>query len=337
MKTLVIGYGSIGRRHARNARRLGHEVVLLRHGGHDPNPDGLREYYDFDEVLASEGCIDAAVVCSPTSGHLDDVAGLVERGIPFLLEKPPAVDLSATRRMRRLLERPGAPRYDIAFNMRYYPPLRFIRHRLSDMGRVYCAQVWAGAYLPDWRPGVDYRTTSSARAELGGGVHVELVHEIDYILWFFGMPVSVFATARRISDLEITTQDLCSAVLLYEDGMTVELHLDYLSRKRIRGCRVIARDATLEWDMGAGQISCVTDGSQCGDLQFSLDPGYDFNNTYVEELAHFTRVVDEGAAPAVDIHTALNAMMVLDAINASSLSGRCVGLAEIQVEQEVPA
>ncbi len=334
MKTLIIGYGSIGKRHARNARSLGHQVVLLRHSGSNPNPDGLREYSRFEDVLASEGSIDAAVVCSPTPLHLEHVSKLIDCGIPFLLEKPPAIDVPATLQMSRMLDDTDAPRYDIAFNMRYYPPLRFIRNYLPNLGRVYCAQVWAGAYLPDWRPGVDYRTTTSAHAELGGGVHVELVHEIDYILWFFGMPAGVFATARQISDLEISTEDICSAVLLYENGMTVELHLDYLSRKRVRGCRIIAQNATLEWDMNTGQVSSVADSSQESDLLFGLEPGYDFNSTYIDEFKHFVRIIDGGAAPTVDIHTALGTMSILEAINISSQTGQRVELADLCIEQE---
>ena len=190
MKILVIGYGSIGKRHAMNVKAAGHEAILLRHSKDNPNNDGLKEYYSFEETVTVEK-INGAIVCSPTSQHLHDVELLVQHKIPFLLEKPPATDLKSTLVMKKLLQDNGFGNYDIGFNLRYYPPLQFIRDFLPELGKIYSSRIYAGYYLPNWRKDIDYRETSSARKELGGGVHVELTHEIDYLLWFFGLPERV--------------------------------------------------------------------------------------------------------------------------------------------------
>ena len=123
MKLLVIGYGSIGKRHAQNARFLDHEVVLLRHLKGDANTDGFREYYSFDDMLRSDGYPDGAIVCSPTSNHFKDVRTLVEHNIPFLLEKPPTDSLSSTLAMKAIIDGKSFAKYDIAFNLRYHPVL----------------------------------------------------------------------------------------------------------------------------------------------------------------------------------------------------------------------
>ena len=132
MKILVIGYGSIGKRHAKNVKALGHEVILLRHSKNNPNKDGFKEYHLFKDVIKHEE-IDGAIVCSPTSKHLDDVKLLVKNKIPFLLEKPTTIDLKSTISMEKLLQKNNFNDYDIGFNLRYYPALQHIKDFLPKL------------------------------------------------------------------------------------------------------------------------------------------------------------------------------------------------------------
>ncbi len=335
LKFLVIGYGAIGRRHARNILALGHRVALLRHGGASPNTDSLPEYYRLEDVFENEKHVDAAVVCTPTANHFADVQLLIENRIPFLLEKPPAADLASTLEMAETIRQADFERYDIAFNMRYYPCLKFIDDYLSNLGNIYSARVCCGYHLPDWRPGVDYRTTSSASKELGGGVHIELVHEIDYITSFLGMPEKVFGHVTKVSELEIETEDLCSAVLIYAGGATVELHLDYLSRKYLRSLQLIGQNATLEWDMNNGRVTGVPDPNSAAELLYSLDPSYSFNETYLQQLNHFIEVAAGRDEPKVDISSAVNTMAVLEAIKVSSATGELIDMGDIPLNQNV--
>ncbi len=317
MKILIIGYGSIGKRHAANVRSAGHEVVLLRHSKESPNNDGFREYYSFQEAIIGEE-IRGAIVCSPTSRHLPDVEQLVRHRIPFLLEKPPAVDLKSTLLMEKLLRERSFTNYEIGFNLRYYPALRFIRNFLPELGHIYSARIAAGYYLPDWRKGIDYRETSSASRELGGGVHIELAHEIDYLLWFFGCPEKVAGYINRISNLEISTEDICTALLKYQDGSIVELHLDYLSHRYLRSCQVIAENGTLEWEMNTGAVLYTMKGQKTAREIFTLSPDYDFNDTYLMEMEHFIGVINGRAKGTVSIADAITTMKVVEAIKISS-------------------
>jgi hypothetical protein len=324
MKSLVIGYGSIGKRHAANLATLGHEVSLLRHKRAGVPAGTFREFYDLEEALAIAKP-DFAVVASPTPNHAADAARLVERGVPMLLEKPPALDLASTLELQQLMARRGFKKYDLAFNMRCYPPLRFIKDQLPGLGKVFAMRVAAGSYLPGWRPTVDYRQTTSARAELGGGVHIELVHEVDYILWFLGMPEKVVAQVARIGNLEINSADICSAMLLYAEGSVVQLHLDYLSQKNLRGCQIIAERGTLEWSFVDRAVMVHNPKPE---RVFELKPDYDFNDTYLEQLRNFVRVVEGVAAPLVDMAHGAKIMRILDAMVKSSASRQWVDVSE---------
>ncbi|KAF0135218.1 MAG: oxidoreductase domain-containing protein [Candidatus Saganbacteria bacterium] len=327
MRFVVIGFGSIGKRHTNNLLAVGSQVVLLRHGASpEKNEMGLPEYYSFDELFTNEKTIDGAIICSPTAFHQHDVAELIERSIPFLLEKPPTQDLPATQQLMCLLDKNQFTKYDIAFNMRYFPVLRFIKDFLPQLGKMYSAKIWAAHYLPYWRKNVDYRQSSSANKELGGGVHLEMIHEIDYLIWFFGLPIKVFGYVNRISDLEISTNDICSAILEYESGAVVELHLDYLSQKRLRGCQIIAENGTLEWSIEDNQVNLFGKTDGLTKIVFSLPVNYDFNNTYQLELKNFMEIIEGKSNSRVDIKTALNSMRVVEAIKQSSRTGRLIKL-----------
>lgn len=327
MKTLVIGFGSIGRRHAANLTKLGHEVVLLRHTpGGVPNGQ-YREYSDFEQVFSVEQPA-LAVIASPTPRHAADALRLIERRVPFLLEKPPALDLRSTLALEAAVGANRFERYDLAFNLRYYPPLRFIKEYLPELGKIFSMRVAAGYYLPAWRPDVDYRETTSAKKELGGGVHIELVHELDYLLWFIGMPTRVVAHVGTVGNLEISSADLCAAMLLYPNGSSVELHLDYLSHKNLRGCQIIAERGTLEWSFAEKRVWLFEPGQSKAKELFNLSAGYDFNQTYIEELQHLIQVADGKAAPSVDMTHGVRVMRILDALIESSASEKWINLAE---------
>lgn len=324
MRALVIGFGSIGRRHAANLSSLGHDVSVLRHSRAAKGRGSFPEYHDFDEALAG-GTPDFAVVASPTTCHAEHALKLIDRGIPFLLEKPPTLDLASTLAVQAALERKAFTRYAIGFNLRFYPPLRCMKELLARLGHIYAMRVVAGSYLPGWRPGVDYRQTTSARRELGGGVHIDLVHELDYVLWFLGMPREVCAHLAKVSGLEITTQDLCAALLAYPDGAVVELHLDYLSHRSLRGCQVIAERGTLDWTFSEGIVRLTEPGGKPVDL-YSLPPGYEFNRTYLDESERFVQVVRGEAEPEVDFSHGVNVMRVLEAIGEASAARRWIAV-----------
>ena len=87
--------------------------------------------------------------------------------------------------------------------------LHFIFNIINSkkIGQILHVQVDCGSYLPDWRKGTDYRESVSAKAELGGGVLLELSHELDYIRWFFGEMISISANIQNSGTLGIDVED----------------------------------------------------------------------------------------------------------------------------------
>ena len=84
-----------------------------------------------------------------------------------------------------------------AFNLRFHPVIQWLKDNIESQN-VIEVNAYCGSYLPDWRPDKDYRKIYSAQKELGGGVHLDLTHEIDFLLWVFGDPMSTMSTRRKM-------------------------------------------------------------------------------------------------------------------------------------------
>ena len=125
--------------------------------------------------------------------------------------------------------------------------------------RVRGVRAISSSYLPDWRPGKDYRETYSARQELGGGVAIDLIHEWDYLKYVFGMPRRIVHFCGKKSALEIETDDTALYLAEYAD-MFVELHLDYFGRKIIRECMLFTDKETVTADLVAHEIRFLKEG-----------------------------------------------------------------------------
>ena len=87
---LVVGLGSIGRRHARLVRDLYPEakIVVLRHQTCQDSTDGIFDHCVTDVSRALQYEPDAAIVCSPASTHIAIAKKLADFGVHLLIEKP---------------------------------------------------------------------------------------------------------------------------------------------------------------------------------------------------------------------------------------------------------
>jgi predicted dehydrogenase len=138
----------------------------------------------------------------------------------------------------------------------------------------------------------------SASRDQGGGVLLELSHELDYARWLVGEPSSVFSLAARVSDLEIDVEDLAEVTIRFRDGAVGHVHLDMVQRSATRGCRVIGTDGTLAWSAHDHRVSWYQ--ARSGDWQDLHPPTtVDRNQMYLDELSHFLDCAGGHSAPRV--------------------------------------
>jgi predicted dehydrogenase len=283
MNFCFIGLGSIATRHINNLKTiLGNDasIDVLRSGNGKELSDELnakieKVCYSVSEL---EEHYDALFITNPTSKHYDTLKEHLNRSDFFFVEKP--VFERGDEDISTFVDS-GKVIY-IACPLRYTNVIQYLKQNV-DFSKVYSMRCISSSYLPDWRPGTDYRNTYSAHKELGGGVSIDLIHEWDYIHYLIGSPVEVKSIIKRKSDLEIDSDDIAVYIAEYNDKI-VELHLDYFGRKTIRRIELFCKDDTITADL-------VNQKIVFNKTEKVIDLSQERNEFQIRELEHFLDIV----------------------------------------------
>ena len=330
MRGLIVGLGSIGRRHLRNLRQLmpDADITVLRHqhsaGESESQNLADRVVYELDEAL--DMAPEIAIIASPAPFHIQTALQLARANTHLLLEKPISDRLDGVDELIRICRR-GNLALLIGYTLRFYSPLRAAREaiRSGRIGRVIGFQSEVGQYLPDWRTGVPYQDVVTARRNMGGGVLLELSHELDCARWLVGEVRAISATAQRVSDLEIDVEDWAELSVHFADGVIGHIHLDMVQRVPTRRCRVIGTDGTLSWEAASNRVACYSSAKRDWE-EVSPAAEVDRNEMYVRELQHFLACVRGEASPEVTGEDGKRALQIALAARRSSETQRTVEL-----------
>lgn len=325
MKFAIVGCGSIGRRHASNFLKLGHEVVAWNRG-----PDrraamerdfGI-EVFDDLELMLMNANADAAIICSPNIYHIHHAQQVVEAGLHVFVEKPLSntVDgigaLTTMANDRNLITHVGC-------NMRFHFGPKSVKKVIDSgqIGTVLRAGFLAAMHLPDWHPDEDYLKMYSARKDLGGGATLDFVHEIDLAVWMFGRPERVAAMLGYTGAIGIETEDQVDILFGNSPAPIVNLHLDYLEKPFRRSIDVLGDLGWVRWDLSDGTVKVHTYTG--GEIETFYPPvGYEKNDMYIEQAMYFVDCISQGRASMCDLEAAGAVMDVVERIKNSSVTSK---------------
>jgi predicted dehydrogenase len=325
-RLLIVGLGSIGRRHARLARQLMPSVEIAGLRRHD---SGERAEIGIDDCVTTlEDAVrwkpQAAVIASPASQHLASAVALAAAGVDLLIEKPVAHASAGVAELVVLAEQRGVVAMT-GYNLRFAPSLaRFREVVASDrIGRILSIRAEAGQYLPAWRPNVDYRESVSAQAKLGGGALLELSHEIDYLRWIFGDITWVEASLAKQSALEIDVEDVAHLIVGFgraDDGTSCvgTLTVDFIRHDRTRYCEAIGERGSLRWDGIRNTIEVFDQNAAAWQTLWS-EPALP-DESYLAEWRHFLGCVADRTPPAITGWDGLAVLRIVEAARASAAS-----------------
>jgi predicted dehydrogenase len=329
MKFLVIGCGSIGRRHIRNLQFLqAGEIIAF-----DILPVKLEEVQrkygvtvvsELDQAWARNP--DVALITTPTSLHIPLALEAAEYGCHLFIEKPLSHTMNGVSELLKAVERRSLITL-VGCNMRFHPGIRRVKELVDKraVGKVIAARVEVGQYLPDWHPWEDYRRMYSARRDLGGGVILDAIHEIDYIRWMLGDVTEVACFADKLSHLEIETEDVAAILLRFANGAIGEIHLDYVQRAYSRSCHIIGEEGNIRWDWNEGLVqwySAIRKGWEI----FENPQGWEPNQMYIDEMAHFLNCLRCRAKPLLDVKQAQQVLRIALAAKQSAFAREFVSL-----------
>lgn len=220
MKVLIIGFGSIGKKHFLALKNSKHQVSLLSSSAKKDEWQKTPIYRSFEECPLKD--FHLFIIANITPSHfksLKTLDTLVKDKI-ILVEKPLFEKSFQFQSLRNTIF--------VAYLLRFHPVITALKEFLKNE-KAYFASLTCNSYLPHWRK-QDYRKNYSAKKELGGGVLLDLSHEIDLAFFLFGDLKLLYSKNAKISELDITSDDFAFLALKNLQGTSIHITLDYFSK-----------------------------------------------------------------------------------------------------------
>jgi predicted dehydrogenase len=285
---LVVGAGSIGRRHMSNLRQLG----IRRLAATDSDAGRLKPVVDelavesFPDLNTALRDFKPAVVfvCTPPVFHIEQAMRALGAGAHVFIEKPLSHQLDGVGALRAAACKVGRV-VQVGYNLRFNPGIQTLKRLVQEgvAGRI----LWAGAevaqYLPDWRPWQDYRRSYTASRELGGGIILDASHEIDYVLWLLGPPRELTCMAGNVSGLDVNVEDCATILIRLRSGAQADVHMDFAQRTASRSCVISGDCARLEWEHSQNEVRIIRPDGTTKVMKYDFET----NEMYLAEVENF--------------------------------------------------
>jgi predicted dehydrogenase len=304
----LTGLGSIGSRHLRLLRERPEitDFIAYRRKITGDVP-GVSEFDDLDEALATDP--DIAFVTNPTHLHVDTATQCARTGCHLFVEKPLSHTRKGVDRLCDVVDTTGVVTM-VGCQLRFTPIFERLHDTLATQryGPVLSFEAYSGSYLPDWRPDQDYRESYSADPAKGGGVVLDLIHELDYSHWLFGPFDDVCGRVGKVSSLDIDSEDI-AVMTVTGPSIVGTVHLDYCRPTPRRTLEVVCEDGVLTADLIDRTLTIDTaDGTRTQRFDYSRD------DVFERELDHFFAAVRGDEPVRNSVHEAKEVLkLALDA------------------------
>lgn len=304
MRILIIGLGSIAKTHISVLKSLYPNCVILAYRSSINtfnNIEGVLNIYSFEEVKDQ---LDFIIISNPSSLHGMSILDSLLFKVPIFIEKPVLSSLLHSENILNIINKNNTITY-VACNLRFNPALIFLKNLISNnlINTINEVNIYCGSYLPDWRPNVDFKDSYSSHSNLGGGVDLDLIHEIDYAIWLFGLPNSYSSFKSSSSTLEIESFDYANYNLIY-NNFTVNIKLNYYRRDKKREIEILTQNDTLLVDLNNSKISSLVSKSEI----FSTD--YNIYDTYLDQMKYFVESIESNMQPMNSFEEGLETLKI---------------------------
>ena len=244
MNVLIIGYGSIGKRHESVLEEFNEvsniDIVTKQIINNKTTFRCLEDIPYLEEY-------DYFIISTKTIKHYEQLVFLESKvsNKIFFCEKP----LFETKR-KCLIKKNSIY---VGYVLRFHPLLEQLSVELKNQ-KVINVNVNCGQYLPTWRSDIDYFESYSSKKDEGGGVLLDLSHEIDYIQWLFGKLETIKSLQLKISDLKIDSDDITTLIGKTDQDVIVNLSIDYINKITYRKILINTIDNSYELDFIANYL-----------------------------------------------------------------------------------
>lgn len=340
-KVLFVGLGGIGQRHLRNLKSIkGEEIQVFAYRKRNAQfvlnnrleiieDEELNSKYAITCVSSLEEAFEKGVrtvfICNPTSLHMEVLLPALEAGCSVFIEKPIAASLEQFDKVEKLLQKNNNVVF-VGYQNRYHPCIKKAKeliecHAVGDVLAVY-AEI--GECVKNWHKYENYRDMYACRKDLGGGVIVTQIHELDYLYYLFGLPQTVYAVGGKLSDLDIDVEDVVDILMGYETergSVPVSVHQDYIQVPPRRSCRIIGTKGKLEFDLLTSEI---VQYDELGTSVYKEQFEFERNDMFLEEMKQFLACAETGEDSPISFKEGKQSLVMAMAAKESMQSGQKV-------------
>jgi predicted dehydrogenase len=324
-RVLIVGFGSIGKRHLKLLKELcpiADIRILTSQNLTQPEISGIKILTTIEDAISFHP--NFAVIATPASTHLSIAKKLVEAGIHIFVEKPLSTSAQGVLELIELCKKKNIVVH-LGYNLRFDLAAIAFRNAISQglVGDIYIAHAEVGKYLPNWRTNRTYSEGVSAQKELGGGVLLELSHEIDYLHWIFGSVSWVKSTLGKVSKLEVDVEDFAELILGIDNpapGMPsiCTLRMDFFRHNKTRFCVAIGELGTIQWRVEEGIVEILQENSNRWKVLFRSETTVE--TSYRSQWQFFLSKLELGQVES-NFLEGLRVLEVIDASRVSAISG----------------
>lgn len=324
MKFLVLGCGSIGSRHIENIQKINskNDIDVF-----DPQVKLRKKISkkfhinELSDMPKKKSDYDLVLICTPPSSHISLATELLKNNYNIFIEKPLSSNFNGIKKFRNLLKRKQTLAF-VGYNLRFNDGLKIIKKYVSDkkIGKIIHASAYFGQYLPDWRPTQNYKKNYSFIKNLGGGIIHDSSHEIDYLSWILGTPMTIQSDYVKGITLKTDVEGLAEISLKFKGNVLANIHLDFVRREYRRTSEFLFENGIIDWSLKENTIKIFnTKNDSWKKFQFKQS----LNDMYVEEMKHVINCVKNNKkSKIIDIDNGILSLTLSEMIIKAGKTGK---------------
>lgn len=280
MKIIFFGLGSIGQRHAKIIQEnYQHDLYAFRsQTNHPSNKLGIKELFTWDEIKQLNPEI--AFITNPTFLHIDTAIKCAEIGCKLFIEKPIGKDSENLDKLITIAKKKNIVTY-IAYNLRFNPVINKLKEYITIKKPLH-VRVVCTSFYPLWRTDKNHLESYSAKSEMGGGVILDLSHELDYIVYILADIKKIDGKFSKVSNVTIDAEDYAD-LIVSTDLSNVNVHINFLSQILQRYIQIDFGDLTVIGDL----INSEVREYEKEKLKKTIKLDYNKGQEYIEQLKYF--------------------------------------------------
>jgi len=327
LKILLIGAGSIGKRHLYNLIALGYNDISVVTRSALPDDLRLLPIYKTVAEALTKNLFDTAFICTPTSLHITSLIELLQNKVENIyIEKPLSNSIGNVDGAVK-----AASTYQnnivVGYDLHFDPGIQKVRELLRQniFGKIVSINAFVGQYLPHWRPYEDHRKGMSARKETGGGVLLDIVHEFDYLCWLNGHVETVAGFYTNSGALEIETEEVAEVLLKFKNGSIGSVHLDYLQPSLVRHFIITGTLGSITCNLAEKKLHWSTIDNNSGEFTYTA---FERNDRFKEIVRTFLE--NKTDSRLTSLQNALQSLYIVEAAKYASDNSCMVKLEQLK-------